>query len=432
MRVRDVRLPLLLLLEVCWGWALAAVLAQIFAGGGAAGPSVLGTAFVVLGSYSLATALRQFDIGERTMRIVGVGATVLCLALVVPLEFHATLSELGPPRGAMFGTSVAFVALWVRGILRGRVRDEFDGAFPSVAVGLLPIAIAAGTLPDAHGPQAFGALAVVYGMLGLLVLALYRAAEPARTVRTLASQWGAATVAVVAVAGLMLVLAAAVDPGSFGFLAPIGEPLRVAGRAFVQYVLGPPLAALGKLFDLLIPDGQRQLRIEPQEPREDQRRDPENDGPAWALPVRYIIGGLTIAGVALLALTLLALLFRRVRRTEDEEEPDATEREGTLAGDLGDLFGSLSRRFRRPGTHRSAVSIRRLYAEMLERASVDGLERPPSATPLQFAPRLDAQYRSSIPSDITLAFTASRYGARVVDERVVRDLRARWEQLGRT
>ena len=432
MSVRDVRLPLLLLLEVCWGWAFGAVLAQIFSGGGAPGPSVLGTAVVVLASYGLAAALRQLDVDEATMRVIGVGATVLCLALVVPLEFRATLWEEGPARGAVIGSATAFVVLWIRGVLRGRVQDaSFEGTLGSVALGLLPIAIAAGTLPDTHGPQAFGALAVAYGMLGLLVLALYRTAEPARPMSALASQWGAATVVVVAAAAVMVLLAAAIDPASFGFLAPIGEPLRLAGRLLLQYVLGPPLAALAWLLDLILPDSQRQIRLQPEEPVEEQRREPDNDDPAWTLPVRYIVGGLIVAGILLAALLLLSLLFRRYRRPDEEEDQQETEREGTLADDLSDLFGMLGDRFRRRSTRPSAIAIRRLYGEMLDRAADDGVERPSGTTPLQFAPALDARYRSNLPSDITLVFAESRYGARDVDDHVVRDLRARWDELAR-
>ena len=430
MRVREVRLPLLLLLEIFWGWAFAAVFAQALSGGRAPGPSVIGAAAVVLGSTGLSSALRQFDIEERTMRIIGVSATVFGLALILPLEYSAALSEIGPQRSAMSGAGVAFVVLWVRGILRGRGGDEFEGALRTVALGLLPIAVAAGTLPDAHGPQAFGALALLYGMLGLLVLALYRTAEPQRPVRTLASQWGMATIVVAAIAGALLLLAFAIDPGSSSVLAPLGEPLRPVGRMLVQYVLGPPLSAIGWLISHVLPDFTREVQVEPQEFEEEQRRDPDDDGPAWSLPVRYLLGGLIATGVVLAVLLLLALLFRRNRRPQEDEELPATEREGAFADDLSDLFGMLGNRFRRRRDRQSAVAIHRLYVEMLDHASEHGIDRPPATTPLQFAPVLDARYRSGLPTDITLAFADSRYGAREIDRTRVDDLRRRWDELG--
>ena len=66
---------------------------------------------------------------------------------------------------------------------------------------------------------------------------------------------------------------------------------------------------------------------------------------------------------------------------------------------------------------------------MLDRAAADGFERPAAATPLRFAPTLDRQFASDVPSRITDAFTASRYGAREIDDALVRDLRQEWDEL---
>jgi hypothetical protein len=428
--MRDVRGPLLLLLEVCWGWALAAVFAQAASGGRAAGPSLIGAAAVVLGANGAAGALRQFDIEERTMRAVGIAATIFSLALVLPLEYGLALPEVGPERSALFGTGTAFVILWVRGVLRGRGSgsDEFESALRGVTLGLAPVVVAAGTLPDVRGPEAFGALALVYGMLSLLVLALYRTAEPARPVTALASQWGLATVAIAALAGLLLAIALAIDPGSSGALEPVGNALRPIGEPLVKYVLGPPLRALTWLFRLLLPDLGREALPQPREiePRE---RDPNNEGPAWPFSFRALLIVLIVTGIVLATLMLLALLFRRNRQPTDEEELPETEREGTLAGDLSDLFGMIGIRSRRRRDRWSAIAIRRLYAEMLDRAAQDGLVRPTATTPAQFAPLLDARYRSELPTDITLAFAESRYGAREIDRGRVEELRRRWEQF---
>jgi hypothetical protein len=69
---------------------------------------------------------------------------------------------------------------------------------------------------------------------------------------------------------------------------------------------------------------------------------------------------------------------------------------------------------------------------MLAHAESDGLARPPAATPLRFAPRLDARYGSDVPSAISRAFVTSRYGLAEVDVHTVRDLRAQWRSVLRT
>jgi hypothetical protein len=75
------------------------------------------------------------------------------------------------------------------------------------------------------------------------------------------------------------------------------------------------------------------------------------------------------------------------------------------------------------------VAIRRLYFEMLDAAGRRGLERADAQTPLQFAPALDAQFASGVPSEISAAFVESRYGERAVDDERVRRLREQWRLI---
>jgi hypothetical protein len=145
----------------------------------------------------------------------------------------------------------------------------------------------------------------------------------------------------------------------------------------------------------------------------------------------------TGAGFSLVALTAIvsAILwfafqrFARPRKRDPRERRETVEPASSLVDDLGDLLGALARRFRRSPRARTAVQIRRLYFDMLDAASMRGLERPASATPLQFAPSLDAHFASDVPSSISRAFAASRYGEVAIDAEIVRELEHSWHAL---
>jgi uncharacterized integral membrane protein len=292
----------------------------------------------------------------------------------------------------------------------------------------VPVAIAAGSQPDVRGPESFGALGIAYILLALLVLALYNAGEPSRPVRSLAGQWGAMAAGVVAAALILAVIAAALDPDSFGFLAPLGAPLRAAGSLVGRFVLEPIFRGLEWLFGLLPTPSGEEVRPQPTPEREEPPREQE-DKP-WSLPVRWLITGAVVTGIIVGVIVLLALLFARFRRPADEYEERANiDREGTLGDDLGDLFAALRRPFRRgPRQPSSHYPIRRLYAEVLGRAEADGLVRAPGTTPSQFASVLGARYGSEFSSDITDAFVASRYGSKDISDDRVRQLSDQWRR----
>ena len=119
----------------------------------------------------------------------------------------------------------------------------------------------------------------------------------------------------------------------------------------------------------------------------------------------------------------------RLRYIDQVEVPprESIEAESSLAADLGDLLGAIGRRFRRSPRPQQAVQIRRLYFEMLDAAESRGLSRPAAATPLQFAPSLDAHFGSAVPSSISRAFAASRYGELAIDAEEVREVREGWK-----
>jgi hypothetical protein len=426
MTIRAASMPLLLLLEVMWGWSAIAIAARMFSGGNGPGPSLLAPAIAVLGSAALVSVLSRFELELNATRILGVAATLAALAIIIPLEYGTTL-DIGGERGAALGASLAILAIWIRGILRAREGRTVEAVGRSALLGLIPVAIAAAAQPDVNGPDLFGELAIAYVPLALLVLAIHQAGEPQRPVTALTSQWGPMA-AVALVAGTALaVAAAAIDPGSFRFLGPAAEPLRAAGDLVGRYVLGPIFGALASLLRLLpgfpLPDQEFRPNEQPERPPPE-----EKDDNGWGIPFAYLLNELIVGVIVLFALLALALLFYRLRRNDgDEDEAGEVEHEGNLRDDLADMFGAFRQRFRRQSSERdSAYAIRRLYAEMLDAAADAGLERPPAVTPSQFASALEQLYGNHLPAEITAAFIASRYGQQDITTDRVAELEVRW------
>ncbi len=445
MTVRSVRLPLALLVEVLWAFGAVALFVAVVGRGDGASPSIAGVAAVVGGSFALSRALQRTELGDAQFRGVGAAVSVIALFAIIHTEFSPTeppwefgwirtlVVDAGDAHANVVASTMAMTLLWMRGIVRGQQTDDFHGLVGSVALGFVPIAIAAALAPSVHGPEAFGAIAIAYVVLALGVLALYQAPDPDRALGGYASQWGLGAAAMLAVAAALAVVAAAIDPGALGVLAPIGKPLAyVAGNA-AKYIFGPPLAVIGWLLSF-IPLPHHQQEMQPlQQVQPGQKPQEQHDAPLWSRIVGWIIAGGLLALLAAGALFTMWLLFRRFakRKEEANERRERVEAESSLADGLGAAFDALARRFRRgPGRTHSQIAVRRLYHEMVGRAADSGVERPPPVTPSQFAPALDAHFGSDVPSAITSAFSASRYGDHEVGESAVADLRRRWAALG--
>jgi hypothetical protein len=444
MTIRAVRIPLALIVDALWSYAAVAIVVAALAHGEGPAPSFIGVAAVVVGSFALSRALQETELSDAQFRGVGAGTSAIAIFAIVHIEYAATT----PPwdlewiralvvhhedvHAHIVVATVALMLLWMRGFVRGQRSLEFDAVLVRVALGLVPVAIAAGAAPPVHGPDAFGPLAVVYLPLGLGALTLYQAADPYRPLRGYAAQWGAGAAIVLVVAAALTMIAAAIDPGALGFLAPVGRPLAFVFGNAAKYIFGPPLAVIGWLFGLIpLPHGQQQYEP-PTPPTPLAKRPEDHTAPLWVRIIGWVIAGGVLTLIGVVTIFALWLLFRRFAKQTEQpgERRERVEAESSLAGDLGSAFDALARRFRRvPKPAHSLVDVRRLYHEMLERSAAMGLERPPAATPLQFAPRLDAHYASDVPSAISRAFVASRYGARELDQRVVDDLRTRWKQV---
>jgi hypothetical protein len=303
----------------------------------------------------------------------------------------------------------------------------------SASFGLVAVLIAALTTPDVQGGAAWGALAFAYTVVAMLTLAVFNA-SPRTALSSLATGW---PLAIVGVAGVVLVIAliagttggALADP-----LSPLIAPVEAFGRGVRDYVLAPiiwlvalPVRAFVWLLSLATPgDQDPQQILEP--PAEEEPPPEEGDPPLW---FRVLLIAGSVLGGAVVALVVLWLLWRAFRRYLGRRAFDPREtREDLPAGEglgLGGMLGSLGRRFR--GAPRvGSAPIRRLYFDVLAAGEERGVARPPGATPLQFAPALDAEFASHAPTDITEAFVESRYAERSVDDGRVRELRDRWRR----
>jgi len=457
MTVGTLRAPLALLVELLWSYAALAVFVQWFGAGDGPAPSFAVVALAAAGSFGLARLLQRTDLDEGTLRIIGVSAVVGVLFVALRIEYAPDdwlweagwLADLITDAGAALDGNrhvaagvVGLGILCARGITRGHDSEiEPDAVMSSASFGLIAVLVAALTQPDTREPSSWGAYAFAYGIIALVTLTVFRAPEPEQPLWQFAGRWSWGLAGAGGAAFAVALLAAAIDPDAFGFLAPLGDPLRAAGEAFGRYVLAPlfwlislPFLAVRWVLEVIFGEPGPREMPEPAPPGEGPEADEDENGPLW---FRILLAAGTTIGLTLLAggaLLFLWTLFRRYARTQrraTRDRYDTIEPSTSLADDLAGMLGAFARRFRRDPRSGSTVAVRRLYAEMLDDAAAGGLARPPAATPLAFAPWLEAHYASSLPAEISDAFIESRYGGREIDRARVAGLRARWQALPR-
>jgi hypothetical protein len=443
MTVRAVRLPCAVVLELLASYAVAALFVRLISAGDGPAPSLITVGFAVVASFALARLMQRVDVDESQLRLLGAAASIVVLYFVLHTEYAAGGAPWAfgwvrrlftEPRDLLDAHRyvpagcVAVCVLWVRGILRGREPVEFGDVLPSAMFGLFAVALAALAAPPVRGPDAFGAIALLYAVLALCTLALYQTADADEPVARFAARWVPAFGALTGIAIALTIAAAALDPHSLGVLAPVGRPLLFVLEIVGRWVLGPIVGGVAWLFGL-IPLHAPSPHAQPtQTPLQPVAPDDNSSTPLWFKIVGFVLGGVLGVLIVLAFIAGIWLLMRRARKRGGSvvEQRRSVERDSMLGEDLAALLSGVARRFRRTHSAQSSVEVRRLYHEMLARAERDGLARPPGATPHQFAPSLDARYASDAPSAISAAFAASRYGAVAVPERAVRDLRARW------
>lgn len=443
--------------------ALVAVTLWVYAGtavavaqiGDGVSASMGAAAAVVFLSYGLVRLLQRLDFEEQTLRLWGAGLSVGLLYLILRIEVAGEpyLWELGwlgdllsDPGGTLEGRAgevtvvVLLGAVWLRGVLRGARDLTFEGLLAEVSVGLVVVLLAAALAPAVDAPGAVAWLPVPYMVVGLLALALAHlrpvVADRRRPFLGAWAIWTGGSLG--AIAGLAL-LAASLDLSWFGAVA---DGLALAARSVavaVEFVLSPLILALGwtaeRLIDWLVRGDE--FTLEPPDGGELTRQLKERDAEPsrWSEVLGYVVRSGLVALAVAVALTALWFAFGRLRRRREDEVEVREQVEMEAGGPLSDLrailSGALGRLRGRPGDLRGRDAIGRLYGSVLRRAAAQGVPRPPSATPLEFAPRLEAHFGSAVPAAISRAYAEARYGRRPPARAELERLRAGWDEVAR-
>ncbi|MDO8614391.1 MAG: DUF4129 domain-containing protein [Dehalococcoidia bacterium] len=451
----------LLAARALWVYGGAAVVVAAFAQtgerplAGGASASLPAVAAVVLLSHVLARSLQRSETGHAAVRVWG---SLLSLALfyaVMRLDItgEADVWKLGwllrlitEPGQALEGQAAAVAeslllgCAWLYGTARGLRNSDFETALGEVGLGLVVVA-AAVAAAAAGGPAHLSWLPVAYVPAGLIALALAHLAslEPAKSSpehRPRGPLAGAGSLWIVVIPAALAVLGAlAADiqapplPDLTGGLAWLARGLALA----VFYALWPLLIALAwaveHLHSWIGGEGQPLNRGLP---AAGEPAAPAADGGSSGLPapLAYVLRSGAVVAVIAIVLAALWSVFQRfssssgaVGAGELVERAPASAGPSLLARALGRLsaFGGAGTRGRDP--------IGRLYFAMLHRAARQGLRRPPSATPLEFAPSLREHFRSPLALAISEAYARARYGGRAPPPQEIARLRSQWREL---
>jgi hypothetical protein len=400
--------------------------------------------------YGLGRLSRDMP-GDDGARLWTVGLSLALFALLLQIEIAGPgrLLSLPPlrhllldPAGALEGHAgnltevLLLAAVWLWGLQRGLHERTIEELIADAGAGLVMVVVVA-AFAEAAGAPALRWLPAPYMFTAFLALALANL-EPAgggasRPLGPAYAMWTAAALA--GIAGLALLASLLELPSIEG----AGHALAVLAGAVVAgvaLVLSPVIIAVGWTAELLLgwlPDGG-ELPDPPETPPLDDFEPDKNDPPGWALVLGYVLRAglvaLLIAGV--LALFWAALRRRRRRRAD---EPDLRESVEPVAGPpLGDLRALLAGALGRlPGVSRQGPrdAIGRLYVGVLRESAARGLERPQSATALEFAPALSAHWRSPVVVEVSRAYSEARYGRIEPSREEIEALRAAWEEVRR-
>lgn len=441
-------------------WVYSGTALAVAALGDGASVSIWAPVAVVGLSYGLARLLQGFDVSEGALRLWGVGLSVGLLYLILRTDIVGDpyvwqmgwlvdlFSEPGRTLEGREGAVTEVVLLgaaWVWGTARGARESTFDGLLGDVSLGLLVVLPGAAFAPAADAPGALRWLPVPYMAAGLLALALAHlgSVEVDRR-RPFLGVWTTWTGGSLGIMAGLAVLVAFWDPPS---MEAVGRALAMAADGvalLVVYVLTPFVFVLAwvieRLMDwLAVRQDMPEEALEPIQmggPPELLTDAEEGETALWAKVLGYVLRSGVVVLVIVFALAILWFAFQRFsRRREDDVEvrEEVMPGEGGPLGDLRALFaGALGRlRGRATGGPRGRDAIGRLYFSVLRRASARGLPRPPAATPLEFAPRLEEHFGSPVPGEVSRAYAEARYGRRPRPRREVERLRSRWEEDAR-
>ena len=464
MSINALRTPAMFALESLSAFAAAALFVAVASRAQGPAPSLFSCAAALLFGAVLIRVLQRFDMSDDATRRAGLPVLIAGALMIAWVEYAVVLGSWSPgaivdalrsPRATLDDYThvvmgvTALCAVAVRGVVIGRAPLDFEDLLTNTSVGLVVVVVAAVARPSAGWPDSFALVALVYVVLALVTLMIYRAPEPDASAASFAGRWSSLLVALVGGAAALALVSAALNPEEFGFLEPVGEAAAAVGGAIVYvivapifWVLGQAIRGLAWMIALVVPGDAFLPQEDACRPLDDgslpEGCEPtEEDGAGEGQPMWLRVFGFTVMAVLGGAVLLIALgvayqAFRRYAQRQSAapgERRDDVEPASGLGDDLAALFGALRRPFRRSGSTERRSELHRVYFEMLGRAERDGVQRSPPTTPQQFAPSLESHFRSDVPGEITRAFEEVRYGEVPADPAVARELHRRWRAL---
>ena len=437
---------------------LAKLIPKLIAGDDAEVLSVWAVAGTLTLGFGIAHLLGSRELSGRQRVFWGLLITVIALQIIGRADLAESASvwdmswliDLGRPSsdvwkraGAIdeFFAALLLIPIWFRGVALGTA-DLDHRPFTRTAFAGFVVLLVGFTLGDNAGIESVVQIAALaWAMTCVIAVALKNSSNPATAEEGSGIQTGLSLAATLfaLTAGIAIVLLVVVGLvagiAGAGVVSPvlsgIGFVLEHIVRG-VAYALWPLFWIFEQIITALRPDEPVEFETIAEgvgRPFGDlDETDGEPDPTAGIVLVR-VFGGIG----AVLVLTVLAwLLFRRFlrRRPGEDEERESVWSEADI---LSDMFGGLRNlrgRFGRSHDEREPdAPIAELYYEVLADADARGTLRPTARTPLQFAAALRREYRSSVPVDISSAFSVFRYSGREPDAALLRRLREAWERL---
>ena len=439
-----------LLARVVWIYAAVAVVVAQLGEGQAI--SIAAVFAVVVIAHIVARLLARMDLGEQALRFWGALISLAIFSFVLRLEIAGDpylwelgwlgdiFTDLGAALEGHSGTVAAVILLavaWVFGVAQGSRPRTFEGLAGEVGVGLTAVLFAALFADAAGAPAVVSWLPIPFLAVAMVALAaVHFSAVRIERGRPFAGIWWLGVVGSLVLIGAIALPTALIDLEALGF---IGEGLRLVGKGIgiaLVFALLPLLIGLVWMAENLLNFTFDAEPFTPEMPTVDdliERQEEDGEGNAsWTKVVGYILRFGLVALVVTLVMVLLWFAFQRITKDEEDEVDLREEVDGGAGGGFGslleDALGRLRGRFAGGGVQ-GRDAIGRLYFTMLRGAEAQGLLRPAAATPFEFAPRLVTHYNSELPTTISHAYAAARYGGRQPPESEVEELNSRWAEL---
>ncbi|MSQ33766.1 MAG: DUF4129 domain-containing protein [Dehalococcoidia bacterium] len=433
-----------LLMEGCWLAGVATAAGMLFNTPGA--PLGSGGVLVGLtGAYYANRGLQQLPLGLSLLRLLSLLGAAAFLFLLLQAQYGpATVpvdprwvgqlveragQSLGLVKGVILGAAF-LLGLWWRGARLAASSDQSEAHLSSFKLGALALGLV--TLAQAAFTDEVSVAGLVFPFfgLGLIGIALNQLAARERSQGQLPrNYWLAVTVGSVGlllVAGLLLGLVAGPETtqalgkalGAIGGVVSRVLDILILG---IAWIVGWLFEAVQIIFGWL----RSLLGAEPQPPQElAPPPTPQRPDEVVQLIPDSVLNGLKWGLVGLLVLiVVLVLFFALLRRQRGEQEQGPAFREslverGQVRADLLAALASLKDRFRRqraipasPWGDSPRGRVLRSYADFLELAAEQGLERKPTVTPLEFLLQARSLFPLAASKRLTELFDLVRYGA---------------------